>query len=131
MASFKDKNEQYLRPKTSDVPPLTGTLSQSGAAAGNSQNLELDQELLSWVTDGKDRPRGAVSMLNLLQFCEGKEGMYGEYGKRFSEDVGRKRGGVAKLVGRVVPSGEDEDGGGGGWDEVSSLCTRAQYIFFG
>jgi len=40
-------------------------------------------------------------------------GEYLKYGKAFGESIGRRRGGVAKVVGRVV-GGEE-----GGWDEVA------------
>jgi hypothetical protein len=43
-------------------------------------------------------------MLNLLAFKPGMKGEYLKYGKAFGERVGRRYGGVAKIVGNVVVS---------------------------
>ena len=56
-----------------------------------------------------------VAMLNLLAFVEGKREQYKKYGAAFSQSVGARYGGNAKVVGRVLggPAGED------GWDEIA------------
>ena len=46
-------------------------------------------------------------MLNLLAFALTKDKAhesYNVYGKAFAESIGKRRGGTAKLVGKVVPS---------------------------
>ncbi|KAF4534209.1 uncharacterized protein LTHEOB_12986 [Lasiodiplodia theobromae] len=143
---FAARNERLLRPREGDVPVLTeggGVVGEGGVGVGggggllmakSAQGLELSGELLDWVREFGGGGAGgggrgsscAVSMLNLLAFREGRKGEYLKYGKAFAEDVGRKRGGVAKIVGTVV-----EDGGGLGvgegvgekgkrvWDEVA------------
>jgi len=55
-------------------------------------------------------------MLNLLAFKEGMKGEYLKYGAEFAKSIGSKRGGNAKIVGTVVPQGDD---GGRGWDEIA------------
>lgn len=52
-------------------------------------------------------------MLNLLAFKPGKEAhqSYQKYGKGFAESAGSKRGGQAKIVGKVVDDC--------GWDEIA------------
>lgn len=84
--------------------------------ARSAQKLELTEGVLEWIEawDPEDA-KGAVSMLNLLAFKEGMHGEYLKYGKAFGESIGRRRGGVAKVVGRVV-GGQGE---GEGWDEVA------------
>ena len=100
-----------------DIPPLTGSLSQSRVVE-SAQALELSLELREWITSGKG-PQGAVSMLNLLAFLPGKKEEYLKYGQAFAESVGSRRGGVAKVVGKVLP-GSCSDGCGE-WEEVSSF----------
>lgn len=71
-------------------------------------------------------------MLNLLAFWPGKEAheSYLQYGKAFGESIGKKRGGKAKIVGKVVVAaggkkkkqegkGEKGDYQDGWWDEVA------------
>lgn len=53
-------------------------------------------------------------MLNLLSFKPGKKDEYLKYGASFASDVGRKRGGEAKLVGNILGEGKE-----GGWDEMA------------
>ena len=58
-------------------------------------------------------------MLNLLAFIPGKKEQYLKYGKAFSESVGSRRGGDAKLVGKIVP-GTCSDGCNE-WEEVRRI----------
>lgn len=75
-------------------------------------------------------------MLNLLAFWPGKEAheSYLQYGKAFGESIGKRRGGKAKIVGKVVVAaaggqgtsqkrqereGEKGDHQDGWWDEVA------------
>lgn len=72
-------------------------------------------------------------MLNLLAFWPGKEAheSYLQYGKAFGESIGKRRGGKAKIVGKVVAAaaggqkkrqegeGEKGDHQDGWWDEVA------------
>lgn len=113
---FQSRNALLLNPNLSDVPPLPQPLS-TPRKPGSAQLLELDEELHRWISDGAG-PKGAVSMLNLLAFHPGKQSQYLKYGKAFAESVGRRRGGLAKLVGKIIP-GSCSDGCDG-WDEASS-----------
>ncbi|KAI4168727.1 MAG: hypothetical protein LQ343_006163 [Gyalolechia ehrenbergii] len=125
IASFKKNNERILHPPSDDIPKPMRTVSKPGGAA-SAQSLELDEELHQWITSGNDAPKGAVSMLNLLAFHPGKQAQYLQYGKAFAEQVGKRRGGLAKLVGKVIPGlGE---GGCDGWDEVS--LGLKQYVLW-
>lgn len=116
---FQEKNKRLLKPQKGDVPPLTGALDKPRIAS-NSQGLELSNELKEWIPSFKQGD-GAVSMLNLLAFTPGKEmhDSYQQYGKSFGESIGARRGGTAKIVGRVVPNqgtdGEDKEG----WEEIA------------
>ncbi len=59
-------------------------------------------------------------MLNLLAFRKDDEdahGNYQKYGKAFADNVGIKRGGVAKIVGRVV--NDEKESKEGKWDEIA------------
>ncbi|KAL8709758.1 MAG: hypothetical protein Q9220_005544 [cf. Caloplaca sp. 1 TL-2023] len=116
VASFKSRNASLLHPSPSNVPPLTGSLSHPRIVE-SSQGLELDNELLSWITTSAARPKGAVSMLNLLAFKPGMKAHYLKYGKAFADSVGSRRGGVAKLVGKILP-GSCCDDAEEEWDEV-------------
>ncbi|KAK1090342.1 hypothetical protein LTR48_008471, partial [Friedmanniomyces endolithicus] len=60
-------------------------------------------------------------MLNLLAFHPGKEAhdSYLRYGKAFSESIGKRRGGLAKIVGKVVAGQGTEGEDAAGWDEVA------------
>lgn len=114
VSSLEATNRNLLYPKPEDVLPLTGALSRP-RIADSSQGLELSNELRRWIEDGQ-RPKGPVSMLNLLAFQPGKKEEYLKYGKAFAESIGSSRGGVAKIVGKIVPQscsdGSDE------WEEV-------------
>ncbi|SMY25064.1 unnamed protein product [Zymoseptoria tritici ST99CH_1A5] len=116
---FQDRNERLLKPQQGDVPALTGSL-KNPRMTKSTQGLELNDELLEWSKDftlGK----GAVSMLNLLSFHPGKEAhdSYLRYGKAFGESIGKKRGGNAKIVGKVVVDQGTRDDDKYGWDEVA------------
>ena len=119
--SFKSSNTKLLqRSSSGKSPPLTTTGSEQlprPKAGSNHQSLELDEDLYRWIKSA-DAPGGAVSMLNLLAFHPGMEKKYLKYGEAFARDVGARRGGVAKLVGKVV---EDGSVGSDGWDEVRYL----------
>ncbi|KPI46026.1 uncharacterized protein AB675_302 [Cyphellophora attinorum] len=105
--NFKSKNETLLHPEPSDVPSLTGSL-DSPRFGKTSQTIELTPDVLQWIQSMQSRSdswrTGAISMLNLLAFKEGLEfkESYLKYGKAFGEDIGKKRGGTAKLVGNVI-----------------------------
>jgi len=108
---FADRNKKLLNANSSDVPQPAASQPK---IAKSAQGLEATPELLQW-----QNPAGAstpVSMLNLLAFKPGPEAheSYKRYGKAFAESIGSKRGGLAKIVGKVVP-GEDTEG----WDEVA------------
>lgn len=107
---FASKNDKLLHP--SQRLPLTGALDKP-RISNDSQDLSLSNDLRSWVNEFSQGPgRGAVSMLNLLAFAEGKKDSYLTYGKAFAESIGAKRGGNAKLVGNVL--GKQD-----GWDEIA------------
>lgn len=115
---FADRNEKLLNGNPNDVPRPSS--SQSGPKiAKSAQGLEATPELLQW-----QNPAGAstpVSMLNLLAFKPGPEAheSYKWYGKAFAESIGSKRGGLAKIVGKVVPKQGTEGEDAEGWDEVA------------
>ena len=115
ISSYESKNSQLLYPPPNTVPLLTGSLSDP-QKADSTQCLELTDDLQSWIRGGRC-PKGAISMLNLLAFKTGLKEQYLEYGKAFFESVGSRRGGVAKMVGRIVP--ETCSDGCPGWEEVS------------
>jgi len=126
LASYADHNADLLNAAASK--PAGGwqtgayTRAKEETKASSSQNLEADPKLLEFadrlVGEYGEKP---VTMLNLLAFnkASGKPGRqsYLEYGRRFKEAGGR-RGGDAKIVGRVV-DGKAEEGEGRGWDEVA------------
>lgn len=119
MKDFQERNRRLLNPQHGDVPELTGSL-ENPRIVNSTQGLELNDELLAWSKGFKLAQNGAVSMLNLLSFSPGKEAheSYLRYGKAFSESIGSKRGGTAKVVGKVVRQGtptEDKYG----WDEIA------------
>ncbi len=116
IASFASTNERLLRPSAGDILPLTGALSNPKIAE-SSQALELSDEIRQWISSSKS-PKGAISMLNLLAFHAGKKDEYLKYGKAFAESIGSRRGGIAKIVGRVVP-GTCTDG----CQEWEEVCT--------
>jgi len=116
---FHKKNQSLLHPHPSDVPALTGSMGKP-RMAGSSQGLELNDELLQWSKDF-ELGKGAMSMLNLLAFKPGKEAheSYLRYGKAFGESIGSRRGGTAKIVGKVVPKYGSQDEDESGWDEIA------------
>ena len=116
---FHARNQRLLHPRESDVPALTGSMDKP-RMAGSSQGLELNEDLLQWSKDFK-LGKGAMSMLNLLAFKTGKEAheSYLRYGKAFGESIGSKRGGTAKIVGKVVPKSGSADEDESGWDEIA------------
>lgn len=114
ISSFESRNSQLLYPLPGTVRLLTGSLSNP-QKADSTQSLELTDHLQSWIQGGKS-PKGAISMLNLLAFKPGRKEQYLKYGKAFSESVGSRRGGVAKLVGKIVPTTCSD--GCSEWEEV-------------
>nr|POE47938.1 hypothetical protein CFP56_01266 [Quercus suber] len=117
---FDRKNRSLLHPRPGATPPLTGSMDKPRITS-STQGLELNPELLSWSQSFQRGKPGAVSMLNLLAFHPGAEAhaSYQRYGKAFAESIGSRRGGTAKIVGKVVPNqgtdGEDQEG----WDEIA------------
>lgn len=106
LKTFPQVNQGLLYP-TSAPPSLTGSL-ETPRIASSAQKLELSPELRGWIPtwEGNDNARagsGAVSMLNLLTFKPGMHSEYLKYGKAFGERIGKRRGGTAKLVGKIVP----------------------------
>ena len=118
--NFGEDNRRLLHPQPDGVPSLTGAATHPQTAS-SAQGLELDPELLEWIRTF-ELGRGAVSMFNLLAFKPGREAheSYLRYGKAFAESIGSRRGGKAKIVGKVVP-GQGADGADdeSGWDEVA------------
>ncbi|KAL8779383.1 MAG: hypothetical protein Q9203_001485 [Teloschistes exilis] len=112
ISTFTSTNHNLLHPSLTEIPPLTGSIVNSKTAT-SAQGLELTDELRDWISIGEG-PKGAVSMLNLLAFNPGMKDRYLAYGKAFAESIGSKRGGVAKIVGKVLPKSGDD-----GWDEVT------------
>lgn len=118
--NFHDTNKRLLHPKQGDVPKLTGSMDKPKISS-STQGLELNNELLSWSKDFKLGQSGAVSMLNLLSFKPSKEAheSYKVYGKAFADSIGSRRGGNAKLVGKVVPDQGTSNEDKYGWDEIA------------
>lgn len=116
---FHERNARLLHPKPNSVPALTGSMSKP-RMAGSAQGLELNSELLEWSKSFK-LGQGAVSMLNLLKFNPGKEAheSYLKYGKAFGESIGSRRGGSAKIVGKVVQNQGTDGEDTSGWDEIA------------
>lgn len=103
--SWACANEKLLRPAASDVPALTGSLDKPRIAP-SAQDLELSPDLKAWYptweANGAASGKGAISMLNFLAFKPGMQEEYLKYGKAFAETIGKRRGGTAKIVGKVV-----------------------------
>lgn len=116
---FEERNQKLLHPDGKSIPELTASASGPKIAT-SPQGLEATPELLQWKN-----PAGAstpVSMLNLLAFQPGKEAheSYKRYGQAFAESIGSRRGGLAKIVGKVVTGqGRDSSEDSEGWDEVA------------
>lgn len=120
LKDFEARNQRLLHPRPNDVPALTAPPS-SLRAAGSTQNLELDRELLEWSRTTSPLGGGAVSMLNLLAFRPGAaaHASYLRYGKAFAESIGARRGGTAKIVGKVVAHQRTPGEDGAGWGEIA------------
>lgn len=126
LEDFPEKNAKLLRPNADIVPQLTGAL-EKPRIAKTSQDLEFTREIEGWAPQyakQRSRGKGAISMLNFLAFNPGKEAheSYARYGKAFADRIGSKRGGDAKLVGKIVPSELEKQmkkEGGGGWEEFA------------
>lgn len=126
LKDYAGKNAELLRPEAKTTPQLTGSL-EKPRIAKSSQDLEFTREIEGWAPQyAKQRGRGtgAVSMLNLLAFQPGKEAheSYARYGKAFAERIGSRRGGDAKIVGKIVPSELDKQmkkEAAGGWEEMA------------
>lgn len=58
-------------------------------------------------------------MLNLLSFMPGKKEEYLKYGAEFARSAGSRRGGLAKIVGSVIPGKNPEKDDAERWDEVA------------
>ena len=150
--SFLQKtNPSLLHPNPSKVPALTGSLS-SPYLSSSTKDLELTPDLFDWITNATtnpsspppptpSRPKGAVSMLNFLSFPSAQthpdaHSSYQKYGQAFAQSIGSRRGGVAKIVGKIprgpspspAPStSTSQDGAeeataeppGGPWDEIA------------
>jgi len=115
--NFATTNKRLLQPE--HVPDLTGALDRP-RVADSAQNLEYTNDIQKWI--GKWDPnnnKGAVSMLNLLAFKPGMHEEYLKYGKAFAQSIGSRRGGVAKLVGKVVGGDKGLTPVEGGWDEIA------------
>jgi len=67
-------------------------------------------------------------MLNLLAFKPGLKEEYLKYGAEFAKSIGKRRGGVAKLVGSVVHGGDGPESGDG-WDEIALAHYPSIYHF--
>lgn len=112
---FEETNDRLLNPKE-NIPDLTGSL-DSPLMKSSSQGLELNLDVLNWVKEyTAGDGGGAVSMLNFLAFKPGDaaKASYQEYGKRFGQSAGSKRGGNAKIVGSVISNKDDKE-----WDEIA------------
>lgn len=122
--SFPATNAALLHPPKGSVPALTGALARPRIAR-SAQKLEYTEAMGSWLQAYDPHgDKGAVSMLNLLAFHAGAaaHAEYMKYGKAFAESIGKRRGGNAKIVGKVVRGGENagpEALNGEGWDEVA------------
>lgn len=113
---FADRNQRLLDANASEMPQPAASQPK---IAKSAQGLEATPELLQWQNPaGTSTP---VSMLNLLAFKPGAEAheSYKRYGKAFAESIGSKRGGLAKIVGKVVPGQRTEGEDAEGWDEVA------------
>jgi hypothetical protein len=116
---FEERNKKLLNADPKDAPPLTAPPGAGPKIAISSQGLEATPELLKWQNPaGVSTP---VSMLNLLAFKPGPEAheSYMRYGKAFAESIGSRRGGFAKVVGKVVGKQGTEGEDVTGWDEVA------------
>ncbi|EXJ65454.1 hypothetical protein A1O7_01795 [Cladophialophora yegresii CBS 114405] len=131
-ADFARTNDQLLHPRPEAIPTLTGSLDKPRVGT-TSQTLELSPGLLEWATSFRKTRAGSspLSMLNLLAFKQGLKPSYLKYGAAFAESIGKRRGGVAKLVGNIVDADEKggEGGKGGKWDEFA-LASYPSVLHF-
>ncbi|KAF2764455.1 hypothetical protein EJ03DRAFT_27882 [Teratosphaeria nubilosa] len=120
LQDFDAKNHRLLHPHPGDVPPLTGAI-DTPRITSSAQGLELNPELREWSRSFPLGQENAVSMLNLLAFNPGNaaHASYQRYGKAFAESIGRRRGGTAKIVGRVVRNQGSQGEDASGWDEIA------------
>lgn len=131
MSTYPDRNAKLIN-EAAEVT-LTGALEKRG-------KQELDTELYTFIEkltkSYGDKP---VTMLNLLHFNDGKEEMYNKYGEGLKPIMG-KRGGDAKLVGKIVhdktngPAGPGEEPRGsaqGSWWDQFSLVHYPSIRAFG
>ncbi|KIV94336.1 hypothetical protein PV10_02110 [Exophiala mesophila] len=119
---FATTNSRLLHPDPKSVPAISQNLANPHLNATSSQHLELSPSLQAWIQSfSQTRPGSSgVSMLNLLSFNEGMKPSYLKYGAAFSQSIGIKRGGVAKLVGNITAQRpESETGGAGSWNEFA------------
>lgn len=115
--NFKGTNAKLLDPQ--NTVPLTGAL-DNPRIASSGQGLEFTKDTGAWINQwDPDNTKGAVSMLNLLAFKPNMHEEYMKYGKAFAETIGRRRGGVAKVVGKVTGGDKGLTPGEGGWDEIA------------
>lgn len=115
---FEERNKKLLGADPKNVPSTTAS-SAHPKVASSPQGLEATPELLEWQNPaGVSTP---VSMLNLLAFNPGDEAheSYKRYGKAFAESIGSRRGGLAKIVGKVVSRQGTDGEDAAGWDEVA------------
>lgn len=128
LLGFGMRNERLLNPRQGDVPPRSAE-SKYSKGAQSAQGMELSSELQEWVTEfAKGAGAHPISMWNLLAFNEGKKASYLQYGKEFGETIGKRHGGVAKIVGKVsststTPEGQHE------WDEIAIAHYPSIYHF--
>jgi len=115
--NFAATNKRLLQP--THVPDLTGALDRP-RVADSAQKLEYTNDIRSWIEKfDPNNNKGAVSMLNLLAFKPDMHDEYLKYGKAFAQSIGSRRGGVAKLVGKVVGGDKGLTPAEGGWDEIA------------
>jgi hypothetical protein len=134
-ADFARANDQLLHPRPEAIPALTGSLDKPRMGT-TSQTLELSPGLLEWIASFRSTRAGSspLSMLNLLAFKEGMKPSYLKYGAAFAESIGKRRGGVAKLVGNIIVDDaakpkQDVGAGGGKWDEFA-LASYPSVLHF-
>ncbi len=117
LSNSASTTNRLLHPQPRDVPSLTGSLDEP-RVADSGLALELTEQLEEWMrTFGKQEGRGAVSMLNLLAYNEGKKEGYMEHVKASGESVGSRRGAVAKIVGHVLGCSSSHEGVED-WDDI-------------
>ncbi len=130
LGAFSTTNQRQSRPKAEDVPPLTGKWDHPDKPdPGIHQKLDYSPELQDWVrTFGTREGEGAVSMLNLLAYHDGKRETYMKYVEAFGASVGKAVGSEAKIIGHVTscsstPDGERE------WEDAAIVHYPSIYHF--